>query len=186
VIEYALLPMAARSEVTPDSRLRGMVEAHLATVWRALVRLGVPEAGADDGVQQVFLVASRRLHEIHEGDERRYLLGIALRVASGMRRTLRRRREVSMDAAVDSPSESMPAYQHPDELLDSKRALAMLAACLDGMPEKLREAFVLFELEELSAPEVARVLGVPIGTVASRVRLARDHIRKTLGTGGAP
>jgi RNA polymerase sigma-70 factor (ECF subfamily) len=50
----------------------------------------------------------------------------------------------------------------------------------------LREAFVLFELEELSAPEVARLLGVSVGTVASRVRLAREQIRKTLGDLGRP
>jgi RNA polymerase sigma-70 factor (ECF subfamily) len=161
-----------------------MVEAHFDTVWRALRRLGVPAGGADDGAQQVFLVASRRLHEIREGGERRYLLGIALRVASELRRALRRRREVPMDDATVEPLYATAGQEHPDELLENKRALAKLAACLDGMPHRLREAFVLFELEELSAPEVAQVLGVPIGTVASRVRRARDYVRTTLGGRG--
>jgi RNA polymerase sigma-70 factor (ECF subfamily) len=163
-----------------------MVDDHFETIWRALRRLGVPEVGADDGVQQVFIVASRRFDEILEGGERRYLLGIALRVASEIRRAIRRRREVPMDAPVVEPFDPVAVQQHPDEMLDNKRALAMLAACLDQMPERLREAFVLFELEELSAPEVAQLLRVPIGTVASRVRLAREYIRKTLGNRGAP
>ena len=79
------------------ARLRAMMDNHFETVWRSLRRLGVPEAGADDAAQQVFVVASRRLDEITVGGERGYLLGIALRVASDARRALARRREVSID-----------------------------------------------------------------------------------------
>jgi RNA polymerase sigma-70 factor (ECF subfamily) len=171
--------------VTHDVRLRWLVEAHFDAVWGALRRLGVPEGAVDDGVQKVFLVASRRLDEIRDGGERRYLLGVALRVASDMRRALRRRREVPMDASVEA-LHVVGAPDHPDELLESKQALAELAACLDAMPGRLREAFVLFELEELSAPEVAQILGVPLGTVASRVRRARDYVRKALAGRGKP
>src|SRR5690349_2513171 len=77
-----------------DARLRTMVHLHFDTVWRALRRLGVPDAGADDAAQQVFLVAARRLDEIDPSRERQYLLGIALRVASDARHSLSRRREV--------------------------------------------------------------------------------------------
>jgi RNA polymerase sigma-70 factor, ECF subfamily len=162
-----------------------MVDAHLDAVWRSLRRLGVPAAGVDDGVQQVFLVASRRLDEIEEGGERRYLLGVAVRVASDTRRAIRRRREVPIDALTDENSQGGAVQDLPEETLDSKRALALLGRWLDEMPDKLREAFVLFELEELSAIDVARVLGLPMGTVASRVRRAREHIRKRVTEGGA-
>jgi RNA polymerase sigma-70 factor (ECF subfamily) len=185
-IGFALPVAIVSRETARDARVRAMVDAHFETVWRALRRLGVSELGADDGAQQVFLVASRRLDEIQEGGERRYLLGISLRVASDIRRAVRRRREVPIDGPIVSPLDVVAAQQDPGEALDKKRALAMLADCLEGMPEKLREAFVLFELEELNAPEVAQVLGVPVGTVASRVRLARAHIRQTLGTRGGP
>jgi RNA polymerase sigma-70 factor (ECF subfamily) len=184
-VEFALPVAMSSRRATHDARLRSLVDAHFETVWRALRRLGVSELGADDGAQQVFLVVSRRLDEIEEGGERSYLLGVALRVASEIRRAVRRRREVPMDGPVLEPVDAAAAQQGPDEALDKKRALAMLAACLEEMPEKLREAFVLFELEELSAPEVAELLGVPVGTVASRVRLAREHIRKSLATRGA-
>jgi RNA polymerase sigma-70 factor (ECF subfamily) len=186
-IDQALSPAITPRDSTRDVRFRSMVDAHFATVWRTLLHLGIPEASADDGAQQVFLVALRRLDEIRQGGERSYLLGIALRVAAEIRRAMRRRREVPMDAALLEPLGSA-GQQPPDQAaaIDQKRALAMLAGCLDGLSEKLREAFVLFEIEELSAPEVADLLGVPVGTVASRIRLAREQIRKSLGERGRP
>ena len=70
----------------------------------------------------------------------------------------------------------------PDAL--EKRAREALARALDTVSRELREAFVLFELEELSAPEVAKLLHIPVGTVASRVRRARAAIRDALARGG--
>ena len=157
-----------------------MMEAHFDVVWRALRRLGVPPAGADDAAQQVFLVADRRLDEILVGGERAYLLGIALRVASDARKAIERRQEVPIEDHHAERAREPGTVAAPDELLDEKRARAVLAAMLDAMPAEMREAFVLFELEELSAPDVARALRVPVGTVASRVRRAREHIRQRL------
>jgi RNA polymerase sigma-70 factor (ECF subfamily) len=167
-----------------------MVDDHFDAVWRALRRLGAPDATVDDASQQVFLVALRRLDDIEVGRERAYLLGIAVRVASDARRAARRRREVPMD---DDVAETLSARATraavpplPDEILDQRRALAALSAALDEMPAELREAFVLFDLEELSATEVARVLGIPVGTVASRVRRARERFRRSLARRGGP
>jgi RNA polymerase sigma-70 factor, ECF subfamily len=155
-----------------------MVRRHVDVLWRAVKRLGVPETAADDAVQQVFLTAMRKLDEIEVGRERPYLLGIAVRVASDARRAIRRRPEVSMEAA------DLDEVPHdgalPEEVLDQKRALADLSAALDAMPDENREAFVLFEIEELSAPHVAKVLSIPVGTVASRVRRARELISQWL------
>ncbi len=110
-----------------------------------------------------------------------------MRVAAEARRALSREsREVVIDPqALDSASLGTH-YRAPDEALEQKRALALLAAVLDKMPEELREAFILFEFEELSAPEVASVLEVPVGTVASRVRRAREQLRRALRWRAAP
>jgi RNA polymerase sigma-70 factor (ECF subfamily) len=167
-----------------------MMNDHFDVVWRSLRRLGVPDGGVDDAAQQVFLVASRRLEEIDVGGERGYLLGIALRVASDARRAISRRREVPMVDLEEAAAERSPASPaldplRPDEVLDRTRALALLGAVLDEMPGEMREAFVLFELEEFGAPQVARMLGVPVGTVHSRVRRAREHVRRSLSRRGA-
>ena len=158
-----------------------MVESYFETVWRTLQRLGVPEASLEDSAQEVFLVASRRLDEITRGDDRGYLLEVALRVASQARRSHSKgSRELLVDGqALDSTSLGTTLHA-PDDALEQKRALALLAAALDKMSEEVREAFILFEFGELSAPEVASVLEVPVGTVASRVRRAREQLRRTL------
>ena len=172
----AALPRES-DRVQHDARVRALVERYFDSVWRALKRLGVPEGGVDDAAQQVFLVASRRLDEIEPHGERAYLLGVALRVAADARRALLRRREVPMD---DSTALTAPPALPVEERLDEERALRQLSAHLAELPDEMREAFVLFELDELSAPEVAALLGVPVGTVASRVRRARDSIRQHL------
>src|SRR6185503_12457631 len=69
-------------------RLRAMVEEHFDFIWRSLARMSVPETEIADCVQQVFLVASRKLSAIAQGSERSFLLGTALRVASDARRAL--------------------------------------------------------------------------------------------------
>jgi RNA polymerase sigma-70 factor, ECF subfamily len=172
-----------------DARIASLVTHHLDAVWASLRRLGVPEASADDAAQEVFLVASKKMDAIQPGRERAFLLGIALRVASASRRALRRRREVSMEEVTDGPASESPEQTTPgpDSTLEHKRDLARLASALSELPDDVQAAFVLFELEELSAPEVAEVLDIPVGTVASRVRRARAHVRqRLLEEGGSP
>jgi RNA polymerase sigma-70 factor, ECF subfamily len=155
----------------PAARLRVLVDRYFDTVWCALRRLGVPPADLDDCAQQVFVIASRKLAAIEQGRERGFLLGTAVRVASHARRAERRRREVSdgleLVQAVDGAA-------GPDECVDQKRLRAWLDEVLSAMPDELRAVFVLFELEELSSQEIARHLELPLGTVASRLRRARE------------
>jgi RNA polymerase sigma-70 factor, ECF subfamily len=175
--------LSARRDNDRDARLASMLTQHMSVVWRTLKRLGVPAASVDDATQHVFLVASKKLDEIRAGGERRYLLGIAVKVAADARRTLRRRREVPLEDDVHPAAQGRTAAM-PEERLDQKRVVAQIVAALDEVPEGVREAFVLFELEELSAPEVAELLEIPVGSVASRVRRARDHIRQRLASDG--
>jgi RNA polymerase sigma-70 factor (ECF subfamily) len=173
-------PVPLDRDPSRDERFAAMATAHVDVLWRTLARLGVPNGSVEDAVQQVLLVALRRLAEIEVGRERPYLLGIALRVASDARRSLRRRREVLMS---DTVVQETRAPQ--DELLHHKRNLTELETALVELSDENRDAFVLFEIEELSAPQVAEMLGVPVGTVASRVRRAREQIRRKLLKGGA-
>ena len=80
-----------------------------------------------------------------------------------------------------------PPGSRPDEALDEKRARAVLAAILDGMPSDMREAFVLFELEQFNAAEVAEMLRIPVGTVTSRGEArASTHPAAPSGWRGCP
>ena len=161
----------AAPSVADKARLASMVAQHFEVIWRTLARIRVPSADLADCVQQVFVVASRRLASIAIGSERSFLIGTAIRVARDARRTLERRREVPEDETV----EPLSLDPQPDELTDQKRLRALLDEVLSAMPEELREVFVLFELEEMSTPEIATLLEIPTGTAASRLRRAREE-----------
>lgn len=159
-----------------EARLRTMVASHFDFIWRSLRRLGVPPTDVDDCAQQVFWVAARKLSRIEGNSERAFLFSTALRVASDARRSRSRRREVCDDelSPISDPGPS------PDDLADQRRARAMLDNVLESMPMDLRAVFVLFELEELGTQDIAELLGLPPGTVASRLRRAREEFQKVV------
>jgi RNA polymerase sigma-70 factor (ECF subfamily) len=150
--------------------LEAMVKAHFSSVWRFLRRLGVPPADADDAAQEVILVAAKKLGSITPGSERSFLLGTAFHVARRMN-TSRVRRGETVDAGMIDLEDTA---QGPESLAVESQERAMLDKLLMQMPVDLRAVFVLFELEELSTVEIARELDIPAGTVASRLRRARD------------
>lgn len=163
---------APAPRVTPAERLRALLEGHFDFIGRSLRRLGVPEADVDDATQQVFLVASKRLEEILPGREKSFLFGVALRVAADTRRAQRRRTAVMDDRSEspDAPSEAAG----PDQMIDERRTRQLLDEALNHLPIELRTVFVLYELEEMTMADIAHTLELPPGTVASRLRRARE------------
>lgn len=154
--------------------MRALVDGHFDAVWRTLRRFGVPSAGVDDAAQRVFLIADRKLDEIIADGERAYLLGIAVRVASETRRSIRRLREDSAGARADAWIDPQPG---PEELMDQKQARVALDRVLATLPFELRLVFVLFELEGMTLPEIAAAHEIPLGTATSRLRRARELFR---------
>ena len=160
-----------------DERLRACVRAHMGAVWRVLRRNGVPPADADDAVQKVFLVLSRKAHRVEPGRELPFLLRTAVFVASEARRTQRRRRE-SKESSFDERPSDRPNPEH--ELLERER-LSQLDAILAEMDEPLRVPFILYEIEGLTLAVIAETIEVPLGTVASRLRRARARFEELAG-----
>lgn len=175
-------PAPVLSDAQPSQRIATMVSKHHGQVWRALRRLGVSESDTDDACQQVFLVAHRRLADIAPETERSFLLQTALRVAADFRRSHRRRREDYDDELPVLADTSA----NPEELADRRRACALLDRALEALPMDLRQVFVLFDLEELTTAEVANVLHLPKGTVASRLRRARELFRANVSRMSTP
>jgi RNA polymerase sigma-70 factor (ECF subfamily) len=150
--------------------LRALVDRHFAFVWRCLSRAGVPEGDNDDVIQRVFLTASRKLDEIRPGAERAFLYAVASREAGHLRRTHRRRGEVGQEALLDRSTGAL----RPDELVGRRQALAQVSSVIEQMDDELRAVFLLCEVEELSSSEAAEALDIPVGTVKSRLRRARE------------
>jgi RNA polymerase sigma-70 factor (ECF subfamily) len=150
------------------SRLQAMFDAHHNLVWRTLRRYGLdPEAAADVG-QQAFLVAVERIADIWPGSERAFLIGTALRLARSARRSAAR---LDPQGQLD---ERVLAGGHAESHAET---LELLDRILSKMDPSLVEVFVLFDVEEFSTAEIARALDLPSGTVASRVRRAREEFR---------
>lgn len=157
--------------------MRASVLAHHTFVWRCLRRLGVTEAGADDAAQQVFLVLSTRLHEVPTESEKKFLFATAVRVAANARRVRARVRE---EVWQDDPPEVASDELDPEQSLSVARQRALLEEVLAALPIEIRTVFVLTEFEKMSASEVAALVDVPIGTVASRLRRGRTLVEQQI------
>jgi len=147
-----------------------MVAAYLPNVWRFVRRLGVQEHDVDDVVQEVIVIVAKKLALIAEGSERAFMMSTAYRVASDHRRARKRRPEVDLDDAREL-SDPNPG---PDALTEQHQARRMLDSVLDDLPLEQRAVFVLYELEGATMAEIAETLELAPGTVASRLRRARE------------
>jgi RNA polymerase sigma-70 factor (ECF subfamily) len=150
------------------ARLERMFVAHHAMVWRTMRRRGLSPDAAADVTQQTFVVAAERLTDIAPDSERAFLLGTALRVSQSLgRKTMRWQLEEDMDQRV----------AEANNLGDARAAVQLCDMALAKVDPELAEVFVMFELEGLSSPEIAAALEIPLGTVASRLRRAREQFR---------
>jgi len=170
-LSIGLLEERSAPELGDCARMRNIFTQHYAGVWRFLRRMGVGADRVDDAAQSVFLVALEALPRIVEGCERAFLFSTAVRVAHATRR--RHSREV-LTEAFDAGHSSDPP---PDQLADQKRARDILDAIVSRMAVDVRTVFVLAEFEQFRVPEISDLLGIPLGTAASRLRRARDQFR---------
>ncbi|MCU0683681.1 MAG: sigma-70 family RNA polymerase sigma factor [Polyangiaceae bacterium] len=168
-------PPAESARDARDARFRLLFDDSYEFVGRLLRRFGVPRDAIEDATQEVFLVASRRLDDIAPGRERSFVFGVAMRVASGRRRRAARERRSAPDGALDARPALDPS---PEALAGEKRERELLDRTLERMACDLRSVVVLFELEEMTAVEIARRLAIPQGTVMSRLRRARQQLRE--------
>ncbi|HSO34036.1 MAG TPA: sigma-70 family RNA polymerase sigma factor [Labilithrix sp.] len=151
-------------------RLSAILSAHFDGAWLFARRLGVHEGDLDDVMQEVGTIVAARLETIKVGSEKSFVFGTVFRVASEARRRRMRRREVDEELAADTVDDA----DRPDEVHERREARALLDRILEAMPIELRAVFVLFEIEERSQIEIAEILALPVGTVASRMRRARE------------
>lgn len=150
---------------------------HADFVWRSLQRLGAPESDLEDLLQEVFVVVHRR-RDAFDGRSKltTWLFGISLRVVRAHRRRARFRRERPATQATDAVDARTP--ERDMEVLEQQRKLARV---LDRLDPQRRATFVMFELEGLSTRAIAEVMGVPLGTVHSRLYKARRDFSRALG-----
>jgi RNA polymerase sigma-70 factor (ECF subfamily) len=149
-------------------RLERMFAAHHVTVWRALRRVGLSPDAAADATQQTFLIAAERMDDIHPDSERAFLVGTALKAAHTLRRkTTRWQLDDEMDERLAAARDAGEVWADV-ELCD---------LAISQVNPELAEVFVLYEVAGLSSPEIAALLEIPLGSVASRLRRAREQFK---------
>jgi RNA polymerase sigma-70 factor (ECF subfamily) len=173
-------PDAPARRTLVEEDLAALYAEHHEFVWRVLTNLGVPTAGVEDAVQDVFLVLHRRRDELDvRGSLRGLLFGIARRVARQHRRVAARPQRLG----------SVPdlAGDDPDDAVARRQAAAIVAAFLDELDDDKRVVFVLADVEGNAMPEVAEMLGIKLNTAYSRLRAARLQFRTAISRhhGGA-
>lgn len=155
---------------------RTIFEEELEYVWNSLRRLGVPPRDIEDVAHDVFLQVFRRL-DLYQPERpiRPWLFGFAFRVASDYRRLARNRLEIPN--VLTEPFDTAPNAL--DQLVNAE-AFCLAQALLESIDLAPRAVFILHELDECPIPEVAQVLGIPIPTAYSRLRLARKQFSASL------
>lgn len=134
----------------------------------------------EDVVQEVFCVVLRRLPEWGgEGAITTWLFRITHHVVRNWNRKRRLYRWLGLADADDSILQVRSEEPGAVEQLESQQAANEVRRVLDLLPEKHRTLIVLFELEELSTPEIAEMLDVKVGTVRVGLHRARSEFVKT-------
>lgn len=154
-----------------------LYDRHFPFVWRCLRGLGVPTAGLDDAAQDVFLVVHRQLPGFRgQSSAQTWLFGIARHVAANHQRRARRK-QAPLEPLVAEPPHPDPG---PHERAADAEAAAFVEAFLAGLDRKKRDLFILAVLEEMTIPEAAAALSIPLNTAYTRLRAVRADFERAL------
>jgi len=155
---------------------------HLDTLYRVALRLTGNAAEADDLVQETMLKAYRAWDQFEKGTNAKAWLLTILRHAfiNEYRRRTRHPETVDLDAiepfsVFEELQDEDPQSSFFDRIVDDE-----VLRAIDDLPEQFRETVVLSDVEGMSYEEIARVLGVPVGTVKSRLFRARRLLQQKL------
>ncbi len=164
-----------REEADVRACFEALFRRYFPSARRWVRAMGIPATDVDDVAQEVFLIAHRRLGQLApDASTTGWLFSIARGTCANHRRG--RAREHARRQHADPPI-NLP---DPEQAVGHREAASILQGFLDELPEDQREAFVLYELEGLKAPEVGETLGISPDTVHSRVRVARDKLGRVV------
>ena len=161
------------SPAAPEAlSFQAIYHAHVGYLWNSLRRLGVAERDLEDVAHDALLAIHAKLGDYDASRPLRpWLFGFAYRVAADYRKRARRRLPVedgdaqeSVDSSPDAEAEAIAREQR-----------AAVARTLASMPVERAAVLTMMDIDGCSAPEVASALGIPINTVYSRLRVARDE-----------
>jgi len=163
-----------------EAEFTALVERQSRFVFRVAYAVVLNAADAEDVVQETFLKLYRNRGWQNIANERAFLTRVAWRIAVDHRpRTTQTAH--ALFAATDDLSDPLSPEPGPEQTLLAANCHAMLHSMIDALPEELRVPLVLSAFDELNSREIGRALGVPEGTVRTRLLRARQMLRQKLG-----
>lgn len=164
-----------------DEVIEGLVKEHARLAYRIAYAVLRSHQDSEDAVQETFVRVLRyggRLASVE--NPKTWLARIAWRVAIDKRKRQRRRNEITIERDDMRMPEIASEEISADRAMESAGVSAMLEGLIAGLPAKLREPLILSTIEEMTAREVAAVLGINDAAVRSRVFRARQILREKL------
>jgi RNA polymerase sigma-70 factor, ECF subfamily len=162
-------------------RFRDAALPHLDDVYTLARYLLHNTADADDAVQECYLRALRYFDTFRGTEIKPWLFAILRNVCRG-EFARRSHATLTMDDTTDDTEDAVPLWQEeqasPETEMLHQRDTEAIRRLVAELPDPFREAIVVREVNELSYSEIADVVGVPIGTVMSRLARARSMLRK--------
>jgi RNA polymerase sigma-70 factor (ECF subfamily) len=158
---------------------RALYDHYFDFVRSSTCRMGVPSDALEDVVQEIFCVVHTRIHTVERpASLRSWVYGVVRRTVSAYHRSRRARsaRESLQAGLDDSPDTTRPSPLDVAVLTDELRLLWCRVCELDAAK---REVFILAEVDQMTAPEIAQAVGIPLNTVYSRLRVARQEFRRS-------
>jgi RNA polymerase sigma-70 factor, ECF subfamily len=156
-------------------------EAHHAVIRSFAQRLVGDPGAAEDIVHDTFVALPRAIGSFRgDASLRTFLIGVAVNHAKRHVRSAMRRR-AAMSRLAEDPGSSPAAVRDPEQEAARRQLAARLWTALDSLPMDQRVALVLCEVEQRTSTEVAAIVGVPEGTVRTRLFHAKRKMRAALG-----
>jgi RNA polymerase sigma-70 factor (ECF subfamily) len=164
--------------------LKLLYESEFSYVWKSLRRMGVASQDLQDVAHDVFVQVHLSLPSYDPSRPLRpWLFGIVFRVVSGSRR-----RKSNSETPVEVEPE--PSNQNPEQALALSQDHALVHSALQTLPDDRRAIFIMHELDGHPMPAIADVIGVPLNTCYSRLRIGRTEFKKAVQrlrpSGGPP
>jgi RNA polymerase sigma-70 factor, ECF subfamily len=176
------LAVRSPSDVAERPTFAALYDARFDDVTRWLLALGAPAADVEDLAQEVFLVVRRRLADFDHRNVAGWLFRIASRQVAAYRRRRWFKSVFSRRRDDDRELDGLPhEAESPAAALEAKERRRVLDQLLERMSDKRRATFVLFEVEGYSGEEIARIQGIPVATVWTRLHHARKEFFQLVG-----
>jgi RNA polymerase sigma-70 factor (ECF subfamily) len=171
------------------TRLEQQALEHIDALYRTALRMTRNASDAEDLVQEAYLRAFRSLHQFTEGTNlRAWVFRILTNTyINEYRRRQRRPNSSSLDGIeefylydhlIDSPVQ--PGHERPEDVVLEQLTIDHVTQAIDGLPEEFRQVVLLADVEGFSYREIAEIVGIPVGTVMSRLFRARRRLQRQL------